>query len=836
MSSANADYRRAYDAYWSSEDRIGESSGDLARIADQVVDSCGLGPVLDVGAGEGSLVSALLERGIDAHGVDVSAIVVARANRRIPGRFSEGSLLALPFGDSAFQTVVSTDCLEHLAPEDVPAALREIWRVADRYVFLRVATTRDRDAHWHLTVEGRQWWESRCFEAGFRKHPAYYKLNDYASLNQDGWQISILLEKIPAGALAAYPLASLQAERGLHMDMLRETGERSDAHVIRYHWASGYIKPGDRVLDAACGLGYGGHVIRNLTRVAQVVRIDNSEFAIDYAARSYGDISADVQYSQGTLPEALSAFETASFDAICCFETLEHVENPASLLREFHRLLTPGGRVVVSVPNDWSDATGEDPNPYHLHVYDWTRLKREVTANFVLEDAFAETASQCKLASQKHTWVRRERSLHRFSVTEPPGECEWLLLAAMKSPLSEEQPYRERVMDNIAATGHPSASYNAYRYPWLMHALVNANTRLKTGNALEELASAVLAVSSPETYDYAAALCVLAYRILELPVVDRDALSDIVSRIDPIVAGVPREPLGLRWKVSLLFVKANLLQAVGQLEQAQLTFKECASEDVRPFGIHLATKTTVAWFLAGRLAYALGDETEAKSCWERGVETGTLLLSVSVDDILIDRSFPNLFNHGDGAREYTLAWDSLARSANGLHLLRKRTRVDDAALSASFQTERAIVTRDLLDCRSHLRDRSRELVDTRQALVEQSASFERSAADLTGRTSELIDVRQTLVERTRLLEQSNAELLDRTRELVEVRQLVVERTALLEQSNAELLDRTRELVEVRQLLVERTAELEQSNAQLATRTRELEVTRLLIAKDTTPQG
>ena len=46
-------------------------------------------------------------------------------------------------------------------------------------------------------------------------------------------------------------------------------------------------------------------------------------------------------------------FADASFDAITCFEVLEHVVNPVATVREFHRLLKPGGQAVISVPNKW---------------------------------------------------------------------------------------------------------------------------------------------------------------------------------------------------------------------------------------------------------------------------------------------------------------------------------------------------------------------------------------------------------------------------------------------------------------------------------------------------
>lgn len=131
------DYRAQYDDYWSRADRIGETSSDLVRVADKIVKHCGLGRILDIGSGEGDLVGALLRNGADAHGVDVSSVVVARSNQRIPDRFTCGSVLSLPFSDASFDTLVSTDCLEHLAAEDVPKALAEIHRVANAMFFCK---------------------------------------------------------------------------------------------------------------------------------------------------------------------------------------------------------------------------------------------------------------------------------------------------------------------------------------------------------------------------------------------------------------------------------------------------------------------------------------------------------------------------------------------------------------------------------------------------------------------------------------------------------------------------------------------------------------------------
>ena len=734
------DYQSEYDGYWSGLDRIGETSADLEHVADQIIMSCGLESTLDIGSGEGGLVTELLHRGVDAHGLDVSEVVVSRCNQRMMGRFTHGSILSLPFEDASFHTVVSTDCMEHLAPEDVPAALTEIYRVAERFVFLQIATTQDRDDHWHLTVEGREWWESRCFEAGFRKHPAYYKINDYESLNKDGWQIYILLEKIPALAIVDYPLISLNEERGLHMDMTRDSGERSDAHIIRYQWACNYIKPGDRVMDAACGLGYGGHVVRHLTGADKVIGIDGSDYAIDYARKNFPCSEGRAEYQVGMLPEALSEYPDGSFDVIISFETLEHVENPVQLLQEFYRLLTPGGRVIVSVPNDWSDETGEDPNPFHLHVYDWAKLKSELSTNFIIEDAYAHTASQCKVAAKGDVWEPRPRSLNQVVLAEEaPVDCEWWLMTAMKSPLASMMPYEERVFDNTSSSGHPSTRYFEYfDNPWLMHSMVNSGYRLKNTQALVSVASQVLSSNAASSNDYAAALCVIAYNHLAQNNINLEGVDKTLSLIQKFITLPVKDPMGLRWKVSLLFVKGLIHQELGRLDMAKEAFVECSQVDVRDFGIHLATKITGAFYLAGRISYTLNDREEARIRWRNGIEYGKVLLSASHEDVLINPDFPNRFNHGDGIREYTVAWDNVARCANGIHLLNIGGYLDFSALDNCHQTEYEGVTE--------------ELISTREMLKERTEMLENAGQDLVARTEDLVSTREVLKERTEMLE------------------------------------------------------------------------------------
>jgi len=58
------------------------------------------------------------------------------------------------------------------------------------------------------------------------------------------------------------------------------------------------------------------------------------------------DVMCDLNFDKLVLP-----FDTETFDLIICTEVLEHMLWPQRLLKEFHRVLIPEGKILVSVPN-----------------------------------------------------------------------------------------------------------------------------------------------------------------------------------------------------------------------------------------------------------------------------------------------------------------------------------------------------------------------------------------------------------------------------------------------------------------------------------------------------
>lgn len=138
--------------------------------------------------------------------------------------------------------------------------------------------------------------------------------------------------------------------------------EIATEHWHRYAFARA-LAPGRRVLDAACGEGYGSALLARAG--ADVLGLDIGEDAVAHARARYDGI-AGLRFEQADAT-ALDAYPDASFDLVVSFETLEHVHAQERLLDGFARLLAPGGLLLVSTPDrhTYTDLTGE-VNPHHV--------------------------------------------------------------------------------------------------------------------------------------------------------------------------------------------------------------------------------------------------------------------------------------------------------------------------------------------------------------------------------------------------------------------------------------------------------------------------------------
>ncbi|MGH8850472.1 MAG: methyltransferase domain-containing protein [Casimicrobiaceae bacterium] len=140
-------------------------------------------------------------------------------------------------------------------------------------------------------------------------------------------------------------------------------GEIAYEHWHRYAFARRYAD-GRRVLDAACGEGYGTALLA--TAAAEAVGVDIDAAAIGHARSTYG--TERIRFVEGSCTRL--PLPDASFDVVVSFETIEHLDaaDQPRMLAEFARVLKPAGLLVISSPNKrvYSDER-EHVNEFHRH-------------------------------------------------------------------------------------------------------------------------------------------------------------------------------------------------------------------------------------------------------------------------------------------------------------------------------------------------------------------------------------------------------------------------------------------------------------------------------------
>lgn len=132
-----------------------------------------------------------------------------------------------------------------------------------------------------------------------------------------------------------------------------------EINPLRVNWIDERATLADKkVLDVGCG---GGILSESMARRgAQVTGIDMGEAPLSVARLHQLESELDIDYRQITA-EALAAEQPGQYDVVTCLEMLEHVPDPASVIRACHALVKPGGQVFFSTIN-------RNPKAYALAI------------------------------------------------------------------------------------------------------------------------------------------------------------------------------------------------------------------------------------------------------------------------------------------------------------------------------------------------------------------------------------------------------------------------------------------------------------------------------------
>jgi SAM-dependent methyltransferase len=187
-------------------------------------------------------------------------------------------------------------------------------------------------------------------------------------------------------------------------DALLFTGERFTPECVREiayeHWHryafAHALAKNKRVLDAACGEGYGSALLAQIA--TRVTGVDIDAASVAHAKSRYGS-RTNLQFVQADVT-ALDDLPARSFDLIVSYETLEHLAAQEKLLDGFARLLTDDGVLLISTPDKRNYNVGGEPNPFHVRELDRGEFETLLAARFPARRLYAQ-----KLLFQSALWA-----------------------------------------------------------------------------------------------------------------------------------------------------------------------------------------------------------------------------------------------------------------------------------------------------------------------------------------------------------------------------------------------------------------------------------------------
>ena len=211
-------------------------------------------------------------------------------------------------------------------------------------------------------------------------------------------------------------IAKFEAVASRWWDLEGEFKPLHQLNPLRLAWIEEYSAGlfGKRILDVGCG---GGILSESMARQgAQVLGLDMGKEPLQVARLHALESGVEVTYRQGTV-EALAEELPGHFDVVTCMEMLEHVPDPASVVRACARLAKPGGQLFFSTIN-------RNAKSWLLMILGAEQLLRLVPkgthdhAKFIQPAELSRYAEQGGLLLQHMSGVRYNPLLGQFSLSQ----------------------------------------------------------------------------------------------------------------------------------------------------------------------------------------------------------------------------------------------------------------------------------------------------------------------------------------------------------------------------------------------------------------------------------
>lgn len=155
-------------------------------------------------------------------------------------------------------------------------------------------------------------------------------------------------------------------------------------HLARYLFATQYTE-GKRVLDIACGSGYGSFILATQGKAQHVDGVDLDADAVRYGNHRYNHPNIS-RYADN----AVIYNSDLKYDVIISFETVEHIQDYEHLLLNYRRLLSPEGVLLISTPVTGVTTT-TPANPFHVIEWSFEDFQNLVKSYFVIHRTMVQS-------------------------------------------------------------------------------------------------------------------------------------------------------------------------------------------------------------------------------------------------------------------------------------------------------------------------------------------------------------------------------------------------------------------------------------------------------------
>ena len=171
-----------------------------------------------------------------------------------------------------------------------------------------------------------------------------------------------------------------EAERWVH-SIIHEKNESE--HIDRYNFVKKFTY-NKKVLDIACGSGYGSYLIATEGKAKEVIGIDLNSDSIRYGNHRFSNA-----FLKRFVGDAQEYIVESEFDVIVSFETIEHLPKYKQFLENMSKSLKNDGHFYVSTPIVKKTRTN-CVNPFHVIEWSFEDFHKLINENFNIEEIYLQ--------------------------------------------------------------------------------------------------------------------------------------------------------------------------------------------------------------------------------------------------------------------------------------------------------------------------------------------------------------------------------------------------------------------------------------------------------------